>query len=413
MAADRSSPDVRRAPSLHVLAACLLAAGLAACASGGGKPAPIVTPGRPGGAPPTPVAPQARAGLTPPFMADRALVRVGVLLPFSTRGSEAQSLYDAAELALFDHGDASTLLIPRDSGPDPAAAAGAAQQLLGDGADVIIGPVAKDQISAISGAARSARVPVIGFSTDRAVAGDGVYLLTYPFEEEVARIVEYASAQGAKRFAILAPDTEYGRRVDAAFRREVAARAGAVVAGALYPRSDKAAAAAATDVAAQAKTAGAQALLIADNGSPLRTIGQTLLQDNFASAQIKLLGTSLWAADAQREPSLAGGLYAAPDPALRAAFEARFRAAFGHTPSRLAALAYDAVAVSETLARDVGPSGVSARALERDDGFLGADGVFRFRLDGTVQRGLAVLEVRAGGAAVVDPAPKSLVNRGS
>ena len=339
-------------------------------------------------------------------------MQIGVLLPFSTSGSEAQSLYDAAELAMFDHGDETTLLLPRDSGRDPASASAAAQKLLGDGADIIIGPISKDQVGAISASTRGARVPVVGFSTDATVAGNGVYLLAYPFEEEVYRIVDYANAQGIKNFAILAPDTEYGRRVDAAFRAEVARHGDQVVAGIIYPRTDKDAGAAAQSMAAQAKAAGAQAVLIADNGSPLRMIAQTFLQASFDTKRIKLLGTGLWAADAQREPSLAGGWYAAPDPALRAAFEARYRAAYNRAPSRLASLAYDAVAVSETLAHGQG-SALTPQAFQRPDGFLGADGVFRFKTDGTVQRGLAVVEVHPGAPTIVDPAPTALTNRGS
>jgi ABC-type branched-subunit amino acid transport system substrate-binding protein len=343
-------------------------------------------------------------------MAGRPIERIGILLPFSTGSAEARSLYEAAELALFDHGDSSTLLIPRDSGAAAASAQAAGQTLLGDGADVIIGPISKDQVAALSGAARGAHVPVIAFSTDATVAGNGIYLLTYPFEEEIHRIVDYASRQGVRRFAILAPDTEYGRRVDVAFREEVSRQSGAIVAALHYPRTDKDAAAAALTMAAQARAAGAQALLIPENGAPLRAIGQTLLQASFDTKHIKLLGASLWASDAQREPSLAGGWYAAPDPALRAAFEARYRAAYNHPPSRLASLAYDAVAVSETLARDGAP--LTAETLQRPDGFLGADGVFRFKETGTVQRGLAVLEVRPGTPAVIDPAPTALAARG-
>ncbi len=346
-------------------------------------------------------------------MAGKRVMRIGVLLPFSTPASEAQSLLDAAELALFDHGDETTLLIPRDAGASPGSAAAAARDLLDQGADIIIGPIAKEQIAAVAPSAQSARVPIIGFSTDATLAGQGTYLLTFPFEEEVARIVDYATSQGVRRFAILAPDTEYGRRVEAAYRDEIGKRQGALVAGNFYQRSDQAAVAAAKSMAAQIRATGAEAVLVPDSGSALRSIAQTLQQNGFDTAKTKFLGTALWATDAAREPALAGGLYAAPDPSLRTAFDARYRGAYGHAPSRLASLAYDAVAVSETLARGVGGGGVNVQTLSRSDGFLGADGVFRFTPSGTVQRGLAVLEVRAGGPQVIDAAPKTINNRGS
>jgi hypothetical protein len=40
-------------------------------------------------------------------------------------------------------------------------------------------------------------------------------------------------------------------------------------------------------------------------------------------------------------------------------------------------------------------------------GFTGIDGLFRFRPDGTNQRGLAVMRVAPAGGQVVSPAPKS------
>jgi hypothetical protein len=45
--------------------------------------------------------------------------------------------------------------------------------------------------------------------------------------------------------------------------------------------------------------------------------------------------------------------------------------------------------------------------LTNASGFAGIDGVFRFRPDGTNQRGLAVMRVTTSGPQVVSPAPKS------
>jgi branched-chain amino acid transport system substrate-binding protein len=45
-------------------------------------------------------------------------------------------------------------------------------------------------------------------------------------------------------------------------------------------------------------------------------------------------------------------------------------------------------------------------ALTDPNGFSGVDGIFRFRDDGSADRGLAVLQVTPNGFTVVDPAPK-------
>jgi hypothetical protein len=45
--------------------------------------------------------------------------------------------------------------------------------------------------------------------------------------------------------------------------------------------------------------------------------------------------------------------------------------------------------------------------LTNPSGFSGIDGLFRFRPDGTNERGLAVLRVEASGAQIISPSPRS------
>ena len=65
--------------------------------------------------------------------------------------------------------------------------------------------------------------------------------------------------------------------------------------------------------------------------------------------------------------------------------------------------------LAAALARNGGPDPYGERALTNVSGFSGADGVFRFRPDGTNERGLAVMEIDNGAAKVISPAPKSFV----
>ena len=65
---------------------------------------------------------------------------------------------------------------------------------------------------------------------------------------------------------------------------------------------------------------------------------------------------------------------------------------------RTATLAYDAVALVAALVKTQGKQRFSAEVLTNPSGFTGIDGLFRFRPDGTNQRGLAVLRVTPSGA---------------
>jgi ABC-type branched-subunit amino acid transport system substrate-binding protein len=121
-----------------------------------------------------------------------------------------------------------------------------------------------------------------------------------------------------------------------------------------------------------------------------------------------LLGTGLW--DEQRvfaAASLKDGWFAAPEPGGFRAFAQRYRARYGQDPVRTATLAYDAVALIARLAQTEGPSAFSEQTLTNASGFAGIDGVFRFRADGTNERGLAVMKVTPQGGEVISPAPRS------
>jgi len=107
---------------------------------------------------------------------------------------------------------------------------------------------------------------------------------------------------------------------------------------------------------------------------------------------------------------LRGGWFAAPDPKVTDGFAQRFRAAFGETPPRLASLSYDATLLAARLGQAPRQRNrFNIRDIENPNGYFGADGLFRLRSDGAVERGLAVLEIQPGGIQVIDPAPRSFI----
>ena len=147
---------------------------------------------------------------------------------------------------------------------------------------------------------------------------------------------------------------------------------------------------------------------MADDGDVLVSVAQALTASGANLKRLQLLGTGLW--DNPRvsaDPNLQGGFYAAPDPSGFRGFANRYKAKFGAEPVRTATLAYDAVALVAALARTQGGQRFSQEVLTNTSGFAGIDGLFRFRPDGTNERGLAVMKVVAGGGQPVVGSPKS------
>lgn len=346
---------------------------------------------------------------------NRVPVRIGMLLPFNNGSAAtralAASMMKSAELAIFDAGNPDILLLTADEGSTPEASAEAARTLLAQGAEIIVGPLFAQATEAVGPIARDHGVPVISFSTDRHVAGNGVYLLSFLPEGEVHRVISYAATQGVSKFAALVPQNVYGDRVGDYFREDVKASGANVTDVEKYVPATE-------DIAAPAHAVAAtkpDAILIAQGGPLLRELASSLAGAGVNVEQVKLLGTGLWDDQAtSKDPMLAGGLFAAPSPEADVAFEQKYHNVYGSSPPPLASLAYDAVSLVALLSSGTPYKRFTPQALTDPNGFAGVDGIFRFHPDGTSERGLAVMAIEPGGGFhIVSPAPKTFQAQGS
>ena len=135
----------------------------------------------------------------------------------------------------------------------------------------------------------------------------------------------------------------------------------------------------------------------------LRSVGQALAGNGVDPRATKILGTGLWDDALTRStPFAMGGWYAGVAPDLVQAFEQKYAASYGAKPPRIASLAYDAVAFAINLQRS---GDVSEVGIANPNGFVSSNGLFRFRDNGLIERGLAILQMGPGGPDVIEPAP--------
>jgi branched-chain amino acid transport system substrate-binding protein len=337
-------------------------------------------------------------------------VKAGLILPLSATGNAGiagQAMRNAADMAIAEFNNPNIQLLVKDDGGTAEAARLGAQQAIEEGAEIILGPLFAQSVGFVGQVARPRNVPVIAFSTDANVAANGIYLLSFLPESDVDRIVQYASSTGKRSYAALIPDNAYGTVVEAAFKQSISRRSGSqIIAVERYPH-DKAAMANPIRSVAQA-SARADALFIPDGGDAVPDVAAALVADGVNMKRLQLLGTGLW--DDPRiyaAAALDGGCYAAPDGVGYRNFSARYRSRYNQDPVRTATLAYDAVALIAALVKTQGPQRFSQQVLTNPSGFTGIDGLFRFRPDGTNERGLAVLRVSTAGAQIASPALRS------
>jgi outer membrane PBP1 activator LpoA protein len=159
-------------------------------------------------------------------------IEIGLILPLSASGNAgeaARAMKNAAEMALAEFKTPNIRLLVKDSAGTASGAQQGAQQALGEGAQIVVGPLFAQSVRPVGQVARAAGKPVIAFSTDSSVAAPGVYLLSYLPEADVNRIVQYAISKGKRSFIALLPENAYGTVVDGAFQQAVSRYGGRIV----------------------------------------------------------------------------------------------------------------------------------------------------------------------------------------
>ncbi len=351
-----------------------------------------------------------------------------------------QILVNAAKLALPDNGQPA--LDVRDTGGTAAGAVTAAQAAIAAGDGMILGPLTSAEAHAVAPIAQAANVNVLAFTNDSTVGAPGIWALGITPDEQVKRVLSAASAAGRTQVAGLLPDTDFGHALATALQAGTAslsepspnitfydtgfsninqaARTISDFADRGEGLEDKIKKARDLDTAAgreQARELEHQqipppafnALFVgATAGDELAEIATLLPFYAVNQPQVQLLGPALWLslAPAMAKTSVYNGaLFAAPDPATAAGFDAKYQSVYNNAPPAIADVAFDAAAIAHLIA---GEGGYTSTVLTDPTGFAGTDGVLQLQPNGQVQRGLAVFQVAPGAPVITSPAPTSL-----
>jgi len=356
-----------------------------------GPPRPIDTP------PPVVIEP-----VGPMLPSDTQRNRVALLVPLTgTNAGVGESIANAANMAVLDTGGKAIRVTMYDTATGAAAAA---QRAIAEGNKLILGPLLADDVRVVAPIARAAKVPVITFSNDVGVAGNGVYVMGFAPAQSIERVVAYARSKGATKFAGLVPSGLYGQRASTAFLRSVEAAGGQVVS---LQNFDRTAGSISGAITRLSNGSAYDAVLIADSARVAVQAAPILRAKGGAGA--RLLGTELWNAEGAlaANPALRGAWFASVSDGVYNQLSGKYRTRFGKGPYRLASLGYDAVLLVSRIGSDwrFGSAFPAARLTDAG-GFTGIDGAFRFERDGIAQRALEVQQAGPGGFVVVDGAPK-------
>lgn len=353
-----------------------------------------------------------------PGAAQTRVVKIGLLVPLSGQASSVGiALQDAATLALMDKynyaggndSHVKVVLVPKDTQGTPAGAAAAARDAINSGAELIVGPLFSQNVSVVAPIAEQKGVSVLTFSNNPDVAGGNVFVFGFQADQQVKRVLNYALNRNLSQIALLAPNNAYGSIVKQSAANTMQASGLTLATEQYYNPISNADAEIDLIAAANAKTP-LNAVLLPEGGQKLTAMVQGLRARNIGQPNVRFLGTGLWDEPAVlRAGNLVGGWFASSPPDRFASYARRFEEFFGYAPPRISALAYDALALSASLAMHESGANLSAAALTDPVGYNGpVNGIFRCMSNGICERGLAVMEVTGDGTAkVIDPAPQN------
>ena len=335
-------------------------------------------------------------------------VKVALLLPLSGRyAAVGKSMENAAHMAVMESGSGKLTVLSFDTAGTANGASAAARKAVAAGARLIVGPLFRDAVAAVKRRAARARINVLAFSNSESVAGGNVFLLSFLLRQQVDRIVRHAATNGYSEIGVLVPASATGERI-VMYAEAAALRHGAEIRRTAFYPSERAPMR--ERIESFAEEPPYRAVLIHAAGDRLRTVAGLLALNDVLPPDYRYLGLSSWNDPGLRSESvLRGGWFAAPEPDISARFAGRYETIFKTKPDRFASMAYDAVALAAALADRARPkrNPFTRRALTDPNGFLGADGIFRFGGNGLIERGLAVLEVRRRNFQVIEPARTS------
>lgn len=346
-------------------------------------------------------------------------VPVALLVPSGSGQSGdavlAQSLENAARLAMADLQNVQIDLRVYDTGGNAQQAEAVARQAAGDGAKIILGPVYAQATNAAGLAVLNRNINLLSFSNNTKIAGGNVYVLGPTFENTASRLTSYAARQGKGNIVIVHSNDEAGQLGRAAIERAISG-SGAQLAGSVtYDRSQQAVIASIPQVRSAVETGGGNAIFLTSTTAgalPLYT--QLLPESGIDPAETQFIGLTRWDIPAQtlELPGVQGGWFALPDPSKAQNFQARYQATYGGAPHPIGGLAYDGIAAIGALVGAGKSDALTGAALTQSAGFQGVGGIFRLRPDGSNERGLAVATIQNKQVVVIDPAPQSFSGAG-
>ena len=345
-------------------------------------------------------------------------IQIAVLAPFGAKEKKlsyiGKSLRDATLLAKQDLGNLNIQLRIYDTKGREAISIDSVHSAINDGADIITGPFLPETTKAISTISKSKGIKVISFSNDLTLAGDNIFVIGDTSVNRAEKLIKYSLEQEKYRFGIISSIDDKYSELENLIRDKIFKNGGIETFSIYYSQELENLSEIAKEAREKAIATNTDVIIFTDDPNRKISLLAAELQDMTNSSEkgkIQIIGLSRWdlSSSILSESSLQGSWVAIPDNRFRAIYEKRFVKKFGYRPHLTSSLAYDAIAAVGALIRkrDIEQSyyPFNTNEIVNSNGFIGIDGIFRFKSDRTTDKELAIATIERNQPNVLKLSP--------
>ena len=326
---------------------------------------------------------------------------IGALLPLTGKASSiGLGMQNAMFMALDDLQNDKLVLKFYDTKSSSEGAEQAISQALSEGAELILGPLMSEALSA--------DIPVVSFTTSPQVLQKGIYSIGLLNGEQIDRAIAYASSKNRTKLALLVPDNNSGLNVmKSALMSSISHDVSLVKVGFYNPNTVDF-----TSIVQEMVTPlpiDFDAVLISDSGNRLKSMASMFAYNDVLYPDVLFLGTSAWdSTNLTKETMLYHGVYPMISKSYSEYFTNKYQDTFGEYPKPVYSFAYDSVLLASVLSTKTQDNIDSS--ITGKNGFIGVNGYFKILPTGASLHSLEMLEITENGPKVVEKSNKQLTD---
>ena len=171
---------------------------------------------------------------------DNNEIKIALMLPLTGKNQEiGQNILNASLLALFDNRDPRIVLKIFDTESNEIKAIKAAEEIIEEGYQIIVGPVFSKNVKAITPIIKDQNIFVFTFSNDIAVAGNNKFLLGIDLRQQIQKLIKFTSENQYEYYLSLLPANDFGSYAIQELRRSVNINEGTVLKSEFYTKGVK------------------------------------------------------------------------------------------------------------------------------------------------------------------------------